>query len=56
MSRRAVAFALALLISIGLVVCGVALISVPHALIVAGVLLALWAWSVLGEVETDDEV
>ena len=49
MSRRAFAFALALLISIGFVVYGVALISVPHALIVAGVLLAPWAWLVLSE-------
>ena len=50
MSLREILLALVLLVAGGLVVAGAAGLSVALAKVVAGVLLAGWAWLVLGEV------
>lgn len=52
MSAREGMFAALLLVASGLVVAGVAGWSWPAALVVAGVLLAAWAWLMLAEVPT----
>ena len=49
MGARSLIFAFALLAAGGLIVTGCAMWSQPVAFVVAGVLLAVWAWLVLGE-------
>lgn len=49
MGIRERAFALVLLISGTLITIGVGLVSVPAAMVVAGVALAVWAWLVLSD-------
>ena len=49
MTRRARTFAAVLLISGGLITTGVGQWSAPAALIVAGIVLAVWGWLVLSE-------
>jgi hypothetical protein len=45
--------AVLLLVAAGLIVAGTARFSTGAALIIAGVLLALWSWLVFGEVEDE---
>jgi hypothetical protein len=49
MTLREALFALALIVSGGISTYGIALLSVPVALIVGGALLGLLCWSVLSE-------
>lgn len=49
MTLRERAFALALLVSGALVTTGVCLVSVSAGLVVAGLVVGLWAWLVLSE-------
>ena len=51
MTRREVMFAVALAVAGALVAAGVALVWIPGALMVGGVLLAVWSWLLLGDIE-----
>lgn len=53
MGVRAMVFAAVLLVAAGLIVAGVALVHPAAALITAGMLLAPWAWLVLGETKPE---
>lgn len=54
MGVRAWIFAAVLLLAGGLIVAGAALVHPAAAFVVAGVLLAPWAWLVLGESKAAD--